>query len=175
MAPGILNLDNRFLSVVRFSTLWKWLLGTHWIQFQLHLDVIFWTVCKSTALYGTCAPRAYVSVYILYRLLDALSVNPHSSVSTAPTLRLHDRNLLTRCRMIRDTRSADRIPVGTRFPSPVQTGPGTHPASYTMGTGSFPEVKQPGRGIDHYPHLAPRLKEEYSYTSSPPLGLCGLF
>jgi hypothetical protein len=36
-----------------------------------------------------------------------------------------------------------------------------------MGTGSFPGVKRPGRGVDHLPHLAPRLKEEYSYTSDP--------
>jgi len=27
---------------------------------------------------------------------------------------------------------------GTRFSAPVQTGPGAHPASYTMGTGYFP-------------------------------------
>ena len=33
--------------------------------------------------------------------------------------------------------SGDRIPVGARFSIPVQTGPGTHPASYTMGTGSL--------------------------------------
>jgi hypothetical protein len=57
----------------------------------------------------------------------------------------------------------------------LQTGPGAHPASYTMGTGSFPGVKWPGRGVDHLPHLAPRLKIEYSYTSTPPLGLRGLF
>ena len=30
---------------------------------------------------------------------------------------------------------------GARFSAPVQTGPGAHPASCTMGTGSFPEVK----------------------------------
>jgi hypothetical protein len=50
-----------------------------------------------------------------------------------------------------------------------------HPASYTMGTGSFPGVKRPGRGVERKPHLAPRLKKEYSYTSTPPLGLRGLF
>jgi len=33
--------------------------------------------------------------------------------------------------------SGDKIPLGTRFSTPVQTGPGAHPASYTMGTGSF--------------------------------------
>ena len=37
---------------------------------------------------------------------------------------------------------------------------GAHPASYTMGTGSFQGIKRPGRGADHPPHLAPRLKEE---------------
>ena len=49
---------------------------------------------------------------------------------------------------------------GARFSAHVQTGPGAHPASYTMGTGSFPGVKRPGCGVDHPPHLAPRLKEE---------------
>ena len=49
------------------------------------------------------------------------------------------------------------------------------PASYTMGTGSFPGVKRPGRGVDHPSHLAPRLEKELSYTSTPPLGLCNLF
>ena len=30
---------------------------------------------------------------------------------------------------------------GARFSAPVQTGPGAHPASCTVGTGSFPGVK----------------------------------
>jgi len=38
--------------------------------------------------------------------------------------------------------------------------PGAHPASCTMGTALFPGVKQPERGVDHPPHLAPRLKKE---------------
>ena len=40
----------------------------------------------------------------------------------------------------------DRIQVGTRFSAPTQTGPGAHPASYKMGTGSFPGV-QFGQGV----------------------------
>ena len=54
-----------------------------------------------------------------------------------------------------------------RFSAPVQTGPEAHPASCTMGTGSFPGVKQPGRGraLTSLPHL----------TSTPPSGLRGLF
>jgi hypothetical protein len=41
--------------------------------------------------------------------------------------------------------------VGVRFSAPVQTGPGAHPASCTMGTGSFPGVKS-GRGVTLTPH-----------------------
>jgi hypothetical protein len=47
-----------------------------------------------------------------------------------------------------------------RFFAPVQTGPGAYPASYTMGTGSFPGVKWQGRGVDLPPHLTPKLKKE---------------
>jgi hypothetical protein len=43
----------------------------------------------------------------------------------------------------------NRIPVGARFFAHVQIGPGAHPASCTMGTGSFPGVKRPGRSADH--------------------------
>jgi hypothetical protein len=45
---------------------------------------------------------------------------------------------------------------GRNFP-PVQTGPRAHPASCTMGTGSFPRVKC-GRGVllTTHPLLAPR-------------------
>jgi hypothetical protein len=38
----------------------------------------------------------------------------------------------------------------------VQSGPVAHPASCTIGTGSFPGVKRPGRGAGHPPLLAPR-------------------
>ena len=40
-----------------------------------------------------------------------------------------------------------------------QTGPGAHPASYTMGNGSFPGVKRPGRGVDHTPPSSGGVKE----------------
>jgi len=39
---------------------------------------------------------------------------------------------------------------GERF-APVQTGPGAHPAFYTMVTGSFSGVERPGRGADISP------------------------
>ena len=40
----------------------------------------------------------------------------------------------------------DRIPEGTIF-SPVQTGPGTHPGSCTIGTKSFPRVEAAGAWV----------------------------
>ena len=50
---------------------------------------------------------------------------------------------------------------GARFFAAVQTGPGAHPASCTICTGSLSRgVKRPGRGVDHPPHIAPRLKKE---------------
>jgi hypothetical protein len=39
--------------------------------------------------------------------------------------------------------------VGARYSAPVQPGLGTHPVSYTVGTGSFQGVKRPGRGVDN--------------------------
>jgi len=48
-------------------------------------------------------------------------------------------------------------PGGDEIFPPVQTGPGAHPASCTMGTGSFPGVKC-GRGVllITHPLLVPR-------------------
>jgi hypothetical protein len=60
---------------------------------------------------------------------------------------------------LRAGRSGDRIPVGTRFSAPVQTGRGAHQALYTMGTVSFPGVKRPGRGVNHPPPSNTELKE----------------
>jgi len=52
---------------------------------------------------------------------------------------------------LRAWRFGDQIPVGARFSAPVQTGPGVHPVSCTMGTGTFPRVKS-GRGVTLTPH-----------------------
>jgi hypothetical protein len=64
-------------------------------------------------------------------------------------------------------RSGDRIPVLARFFAHVQTGRGAHPASCTLGTGSFPGVKRPGRGVDHPPPSSAEVRKEYP----PHLGL----
>ena len=61
---------------------------------------------------------------------------------------------------------------GARFSAPVQTGPAARPASYTMGTGSFPGGKV--AGAEALTNLEPRLKKEQSYVSTS-LGLRGVF
>ena len=48
---------------------------------------------------------------------------------------------------------------GWDFSATVQTDSRAHPASYTMGTGSFPGVKQPGRGVEHPPTSSAEVKE----------------
>ena len=60
------------------------------------------------------------------------------------------------------------VPIGARFSESVQTGPAFHPASYTMGAGFFPGVKQPGRGVDHPPPSSTEVKERIQlYIYSP--------
>ena len=48
---------------------------------------------------------------------------------------------------------------GANFSAPLQTGPGAHPASYTMGNRSFPEVKRAEFDVDHPPPSSAEVKE----------------
>jgi len=73
---------------------------------------------------------------------------------------------------LRAGRSGDRIPVEARFSELVHTGPGAHPAPYTMGTVSFPGIKRPGCDVDHTPPASADVKERvelYLYSPSGPL------
>jgi hypothetical protein len=62
------------------------------------------------------------------------------------------------------------IPVEGRFSAPVQTVPRAHPASYTMGTWSFPVVNWPGRSVD-YPPSSAEVKEKVELYLNFPSGL----
>ena len=65
----------------------------------------------------------------------------------------------------------DPIPVEARFSTPIQTGHGAHPASYTMRTMSFLGVKRWGRGINHPPLSRAEVKERvelYLYSATGP-------
>jgi hypothetical protein len=57
----------------------------------------------------------------------------------------------------------------------VQIGPGTHPASYPMGTGgSFPGGKAPGREADHSLPSSVEVKNAWNCTSTPSIRLHGV-
>ena len=64
--------------------------------------------------------------------------------------------------------------MGVRFSTPVQTGPGAHPASSAMGTGSFPRGKErPGCGpLTPSSAVGHERVELYFYS---PYGLYGLY
>jgi hypothetical protein len=110
----------------------------------------------------------------------------HSSAAAKPQVfwyvnvyRNNRTNLHRRCRgpawlsrykeSLRDEPSGVQIPVRAKFSVPVQIGPRTHKASYTMGSGSFPGVKRPGRGVNHPPpSIAAVTVELYLYSPSVP-------
>ena len=58
---------------------------------------------------------------------------------------------------------------GARFSAPVQTGPEAHQAPCTVGTGSFPGVKErPGRDADTSPPSSAEVKNRVElYLYSP--------
>ena len=60
---------------------------------------------------------------------------------------------------------------GPRFSAPIQTGPGAHPASSTLGTESFLGVMQPGHGNDHPPPPSAEVKERTELHICSPFGL----
>ena len=67
----------------------------------------------------------------------------------------------------------DRIPVGTRF-SARPDRPWGPPSLLYNGYRVFPGGKvRPGRAADHSPPSSAAIMEEYSYTSTHPLGHTG--
>jgi hypothetical protein len=67
------------------------------------------------------------------------------------------------CEPLRTGPSGDRIPVEAKFYALVQP--------YSMDTGSYPEVKRPGRGVDHSPPSIAEVEEKVEldfYSHSGP-------
>ena len=62
-----------------------------------------------------------------------------------------------------------------RFSAPVQTGPGAHSASCTMGSGPFHRGKErPGSDPDSSPPSSAVVKKEEGYNSRTPVGRTAL-
>ena len=92
---------------------------------------------------------------VSFRLVAGHKGGPGSSVGIATRYRLDVPGIESRW--------------GARFSAPVRIGPGAHPTSCTMGTGSFPGLKRLGHGVDHLPPSSAEVKERvelYLYTHS---------
>jgi hypothetical protein len=99
--------------------------------------------------------------------------------STLHNLKSRDRAVgIELCYGLDDRGSRFRFPAGAgnfSLHHRVQNGSWAHTASYPMGTrGSFPGVKRPVREADHPLHLVPRSKNEWSYSSTPPILFHGM-
>jgi hypothetical protein len=82
------------------------------------------------------------------------------------------------------SRYATRLPATIRGSNPdrsnrfsllqnVQIGSGVHPASYSKGTG-VPSREQRGLSFNYSPPSSTEVKNEWSYTSIPPICLHGV-
>jgi len=112
-------------------------------------------------------PRAGLIV-LETRIIFCLHTHTHTHTRARARARTHAANH-TQTHMSLRFRS-HRIPAGARIAAPVQTGPGAHPASYTMGTGSFPGVKRPRRDVDNPPLSSAEVKEGVELYHYSPFG-----
>ena len=134
-------------------------------------NAIFPPKVRSRHLHTRTSGWAEFNVVTSYDKAECASVDPTSNMN------LHNKHGPGYCSRYSDSlragRSGDRIPVGARFSAPVQNDPGAYPASCTIGTGSLPGVKRPGRGADHPPPSKCRGHEMvglYLYSPSGPQG-----
>ena len=77
----------------------------------------------------------------------------------------------------RNGRSGVRIPRGRDiflFSNTVQTAPGVHPASYSIGTAVLPGLKLLERDADHSPPSSAQVKNEWSCNLTPHIHLHGM-
>jgi len=73
--------------------------------------------------------------------------------------------------LLRDGQSGQRITVGTKISTPIQTGPGAHPAPLYKWYRFCTVVQQPGCGADHPSPPSTEFigtAELYSYSASKP-------
>jgi hypothetical protein len=158
------------------------------IRTRIHKKVCYINVCAYRTVFESVSFIAFrdnLNVSALFRLLspERGHVVLISIITDPQTIKLNDmkQSIIVHFHkyigpgwrsqysdLLRVGRSGDRILVGARFSEKFQNYPGAHPASYAVGTGSFPEVTRPGRGVDHQPPSSVEVKERVElYHYSP--------
>jgi len=116
-------------------------------------------VHPSTQVYARNRQRQPTAFLLNYTLISCYNT---ANLWTDTQTSLHSRYSDS----LRAGRSGDRILVGARFSTPVQTGSGS-----TQTPIRVPDYSRglSGRGVAliTHTHLAPRLKKKYNYTSTP--------
>ena len=147
--PDTLNQNRRRFVVLQFIRVAKYslLLPCLHLFYQFYGPFLLLLVTSSVTKVEThrgvrrslLNPQSLYSVYSGYSE-ESVCVNSgrNSSVGIAARYGLDGPGIETRCG-------------GGEVSAPVQTGPGAHPASCTVGIGSLPGVKRPGRGADPPP------------------------
>jgi len=102
-----------------------------------------------------------MNFFFINTILTLNNVDRDSSVGISPRYGLDSPGLESRW--------------GARFSASVQSGPGAHPAYYTMGIGSFPGVNRTERGLDNPHPSSAEVKERVEIYIYSPLDIRGLF
>jgi len=135
----------------------------------VHVDSIKFYTCPTNAYNSYKIIKLLKSFKIIIVAPTCFSLHKPSSGSSQPVLRqIYNVDIGYIYRYLSGPGSSVGITAGRsgiesrwgrEFP-PVQTGPGAHPASCKMGTGSFPGVKC-GRGVllTTHPLLVPRSRK----------------
>ena len=102
-------------------------------------------------------------MYTLYPSRTSWAMLQHTFLHLSPCVGISGGPLLCMLPTI-------QLPVGMRFSASVLTSPGAHPASCTMGTGSFLGVKRPGHGVDNPPPSSAEVKGRVELHLNSPSG-----
>ena len=65
--------------------------------------------------------------------------------------------------------------MGANSSANVKSGPGAHPASCTMGMGSFPGVKRVGCGVDHPTSYSGKVKARVALCFQSPSDVIAVY
>jgi hypothetical protein len=109
-------------------------------------------------------------VSCLWSCYSRHAVSDFREVTTTVMIIISQKNIVQRldCRKTEKTGFNSRPKQGTSLLHRFQTGPGAHPASYTVGSRDYYlGENRPAREANHSPPSSVELKNAQRYTSTP--------